>query len=137
MKKTVNICGYDIEVAVNAASLLIYKKAFHRDGFQDIEEIKKFIRSMSRQDEENQQENESEIQENENLDYELIYRFFWTFVYCADPNIPEYEEYFTQFEVSPVKFFREALIIVIQLLIDNSKSTVKSRKKSKKQTTEE
>ena len=36
MNKTVNICGYEIEVAVNAATLLKYKKAFHRDGFQDM-----------------------------------------------------------------------------------------------------
>jgi hypothetical protein len=119
MKKTVNICGYDIEVAVNAASLLIYKKAFHRDGFQDMLKLGKF---------------QTNIENQENIDFDFVYRFLWVFAYCANKEIPPYEDYFMQFEVAPVDFLTEATEVVINLLAENAAGTVKARKKSKTQT---
>lgn len=123
MNKTINICGYEIEVAVNAATLLKYKKAFHRDGFQD---MMKFARVAGGK----KKEDVIEIMADSDIDFDFVYRFLWVMASTAENgNKLDFEEFVEQFEVSPITFLSEAAPIVVSLLADNIKTTVKPKKK--------
>lgn len=122
MKKTVTLCGKDVEVAVNAASLIYYKNQFNRDGFQDMLKLavaanKKGATSFT-------------ALTAAGVDFDFVYRFLWIFVYCANKDkVLPFEEFIEQFEVPPIDFINEALPIVLDLLVGEMATTVKPKKK--------
>lgn len=123
MDKTINICGYDINVAVNAASLIKYKKAFHRDGFQDMIKFARVAGGKKKDD-------VIEIMADSDIDFDFVYRFLWVMASTAENgNKLDFEEFVEQFEVSPIAFLSEAAPLVLGLLVDNMKTTVKPKKK--------
>ena len=123
MDKTINICGYDINVAVNAASLIKYKKAFHRDGFQDMIKFARVAGGKKKDD-------VIEIMADSDIDFDFVYRFLWVMASTAENgNKLDFEEFVEQFEVSPIAFLSEAATLVLGLLVDNMKTTVKPKKK--------
>ena len=123
MDKTIKICGYDINVAVNAASLIKYKKAFHRDGFQDMMKFARVAGGKKKDD-------IIDIMADRDIDFDFVYRFLWVMASTAeDGNKLDFEEFVEQFEVSPIAFLSEAAPIVLGLLVDNMKTTVKPKKK--------
>lgn len=115
MNKVINVCGYEIPVSYNAASLIRYKMVFHRDGMRDLMLLAKG--------------GDEGMIENENFDLDVFYRFLWIFAKSANPDLPEMVEWLEGFDVPPLDFAQEALPQVQELLIDNMKTTVKSKKK--------
>lgn len=111
MKKTITICGYEIPVSVNAASMIRYKMAFHRDAMGDLMQLAKAA------------------DKSEDIDVDVMFRFLWIFAKAADDSVPEFLDWFDQFDVEPLTFVTEALPPVMELLGGNVKTTVKSKKK--------
>lgn len=123
MNKTVNICGYEIEVAVNAATLLKYKKAFHRDGFQDMMKLSLLGGGKKGVD-------VAAAMAGSEIDFDFVFRFLW--ILASEPkngNKLDFEEFIEQFDVPPIKFVIEATPIVIDLLMENMTTTVSPKKK--------
>lgn len=110
MKKKVEICGQEIEVAVTANCLLTYKLAFGRDGFADMMRVRNFEKTGE-------------------IDIDFIYRFLWIFAKAANNDIDNFEKYFERFDVPPMDFINEAMPVVVSLLTSQNKTTVKPKKK--------
>lgn len=111
MKKTITVCGYDIPVAVNAASLIKYKMVFHSDAMADLMALAKAADGSG------------------DVDIETMYRFLWIFAKSADDEIADFVTWFEQFDVEPLSFVTEALPPIMDLLGGQVKTTVKSKKK--------
>ena len=114
MKKTITVCGYEIPVVSNAASLIRYKMQFHRDGMRDLMLLAK---------------GDGDMVNNEDFDLEVLYRFLWIFAKQADPELPELVDWLEGFDVPTLDFAKAALPEVQGLLVENMKTTVKSKKK--------
>lgn len=114
MKKTIEVCGYEIPVAYNAASLIRYKMVFHRDAMRDLMLLAK---------------GDGDMLENPDFDLEVFYRFLWIFAKQADPELPDMVDWLEGFDVPPLDFAKAALPEVQSLLVENMKTTVKSKKK--------
>lgn len=121
MKKTITICNMDFEVAVNAATLFLYKKTFHRDGLNDLFKLGKL--SVSKKADLIEQLAESDIE----LDF--VYRFLYIMVGSANKDIPNFEEFLIGIDAPPLDFAIEAIQKVIPLLTENMQTSVKNRKK--------
>lgn len=122
MRKTVKICDYEIELAANAASVFRYQHEFGKDGFQEVMRLGALINGKK--------DNEvAEIFANGTIDFLFIYQWFWLLASTANNDILPFDKYFDQFEVQPIKFVLEALPIVMNMVVEDTKTSVKSKKK--------
>lgn len=120
MKKTITICNLEFEVAVNAATLFLYKKTFHRDGLQDLFKLGKLTGKKG---------NLMEQLAESDIELDFIYRFLYIMVGSANKDIPNFEEFLMSIEAPPLDFAVEAIEKVIPLLTENMQTSVKSKKK--------
>lgn len=124
MKKIITVCGNEIPVASNAASMIRYKMAFHRDAMRDLMLLAK---GMNKRGSEEQMLDA--IAANEDFDLDVFFRFLWIFAKSADDNIPELVDWLAGFDVPALDFAQDALPQIQDLLTANLVTSVKSKKK--------
>lgn len=125
MKKTIKVCGYNIEVASNAASMIRYKMAFHRDAMRDLMTLAKGLPDKKKAGNEQLL---NAVVENETFDFDIFYRFLWIFAKAANDDTPDFLPWLESFDVSAMDFVVEAFPQVQELLTANMHTIVKSKK---------
>lgn len=124
MKKIITVCGYEIEVASNAASMIRYKMAFHRDAMRDLMALAKGMPDKKG----NKEQMLDAVIENEGFDFDIFYRFLWIFAKGANDSIPDFLPWLESFDVPAMDFVAEAFPQVQELLSANMHTMVKSKK---------
>lgn len=123
MKKTINVSGYEIEVASNAASMIRYKMAFHRDAMRDLMTLAKGMPKKVKDE-----QMLDAVIDNESFDFDIFYRFLWIFAKAANDSIPDFLPWLESFDVPAMDFAAEAFPQVQELLSANMHTMVKSKK---------
>lgn len=107
MKKIIEINGEHVELQTNALVPILYKKNFQKDFFAEM----------------------ANLQE---LGFEFLYEMTWIFARIAHPEIPDFEEWLSQFETFPILDIKEDIIALILACMQqkNAQTVTAKRKKA-------
>lgn len=116
MKKTIEVGTKKIVLESNAFTPLAYKKQFNKDFFQELFAIAKAFQGKKSFSFDNLSDDSIKA-----FDTELFYRFFWIFAFTANPEVPSFLEFYSEY--SDLTF--EDIIVGIVSLIEASFVTKK------------
>ena len=115
MKKTLNICGIDVDFKATASTTIVYRKLFDRDIFRDIRKIKP----------------QAESGEMDAEALEIFLNIAYTMAKQANPDITDdVVEWLDQFEIFDIYF---VLPEILDLWGNNMQELEKPKKKIEKQ----
>lgn len=134
----VTIGTQEVKMKATAAGPLVYRRAFGRDLMLGISTMRRrLVQSLkvyTQLEEEAKAAGKKEFEFDPALleytqeDLELFEGMAWTFAKCADPDIPDLEEWLAQF--GPQDIYG-AIPQLLELWDEGEKTTVESKKKSK------
>lgn len=116
MKKTIEVGTKKIVLESNAFTPLAYKKQFNKDFFQELFAIAKAFQGKKSFSFDNLSDESIKA-----FDTELFYRFFWIFAFTANPEVPSFLEFYSEY--SDLTF--EDIVVGIVSLIEASFVTKK------------
>ena len=134
MEKIIKIGDKEFRAKSNAASLILYKAAFHRDALKDMMKIGKSLLKTEKKLKEaglsvDDDDAAMELASADDFDFDLFIRFLWVFSKAADKSIPPLEQWLETFDVPPFAFAVEALPQAMDMLSSNAQTMVKTKKK--------
>lgn len=117
MKKTIEIEGnegrkYELELASNAATLLLYKAQFGQDMLQAMDKAQGYSDDGS------------------DADAETYLQLLWTLAYSADKKIKPIDKWLEDFDIAPLEFIGQTAETVFSLLMANATTKAKKTKKA-------
>jgi len=120
MEKIIKVGDIEIPVKSTAASLLVYKANFQRDGIKD-------MLSLSRGLPNDASKLDAEALAASGFDVDVFFRFLWVFAKSANKTIPPMLEWLNEFDVPSLDFILVIMPQIMDLLMSTARSSVKAK----------
>ena len=127
MAKNIYKNGNQISLESNAFTTLMYKKQFNKDFFKELLLVARVFKGKGTFSLEDLTKDDLEA-----FDTELFYRLFWIFAYTANPDIPDFFEFYKLNSFLTLKDIMENVGELLNASIVTKKKQIPAKRQAKK-----